>query len=335
VETVVDSDELAIMGILEVTSALPKFLKAFRELKQAAFERSPDAVVLVDWPEFNLRLATALHRRGLKVIYYISPQLWAWRPRRINRIKRDIDLLLSILPFEAEWFKARGVNRVEFVGHPLAGEVKARFNREEFCLLHNLNPAQPIVSFLPGSRRKELQRILPPMLAALQKLQTARPDVQCVVVVAPSRTIEETKQIVTQQNGARSITLVRGQTREALAASDAAAIASGTATLEAALLETPMVVVYKESAMNWHTLGRLITVTHYGLVNLVAGKEIAKELMQNDLTAENLCGEILKLLDPVTNKNARAQLAGVAHKLGEGGASERAAELILHSLLKT
>jgi lipid-A-disaccharide synthase len=332
VETVVDSDELAIMGILEVTHALPKFLKAFRQLKQAAFERSPDAVVLVDWPEFNLRLATALHRRGLKVIYYISPQLWAWRPRRINRIKRDIDLLLSILPFEAEWFRARGVDQVEFVGHPLAGEVKARFGREEFCRQHGLNPAQPIISFLPGSRRKELQRILPPMLAAIQRLKTARPEVQCVVVVAPSRTIEETKQILAQQNGGASIKLVQRQTREALAASDAAAIASGTATLEAALLETPMVVVYKESAMNWHTLGRLITVTHYGLVNLVAGKEIATELMQNDLTAERLSDELLNLIDPAVNKNARTQLREVAHKLGEGGASERAAELILQSL---
>ncbi|HEX6285238.1 MAG TPA: hypothetical protein VFZ71_10205, partial [Pyrinomonadaceae bacterium] len=161
VDTVVNCDELAIMGILEVTHAFPKFLKAFRELKQAALERSPDAIVLVDWPEFNLRLASALHRRGLKVIYYISPQLWAWRPRRINRIKRDIDLLLSILPFEAEWFRARGVDHVEFVGHPLAGEVKARFDRREFCRQHGLDPAQPIISFLPGSRRKELQRILP------------------------------------------------------------------------------------------------------------------------------------------------------------------------------
>lgn len=332
VETVVNSDELAIMGILEVTHAFPKFLKAFRELKQAAFERSPDAVVLVDWPEFNLRLATALHRRGLKVIYYISPQLWAWRPRRINRIKRDVDLMLSILPFEAEWFRVRGVEDVEFVGHPLAGEVKARFGRDEFCRQNGLNPAQPIVSFLPGSRRKELQRILPPMLATIDKLKVAKPDVQCVVVVAPSRTLEETQQIVTQLNGSHSITLVQGQTREALAASDAAAIASGTATLEAALLETPMVVVYKESAVNWHTLGRLITVTHYGLVNLVAGREIAKELMQNNLTAENLSEELLKLLDPAGNKNARAQLAGVAHKLGEAGASERAAELILGTL---
>ena len=328
VETVVNSDDLAIMGILEVARALPKFLKAFRTLKQAAFARSPDAVVLVDWPEFNLRLATALHRRGLKIIYYISPQLWAWRPRRISTIQRDIDLLLSILPFEAEWFKARGVDHVQFVGHPLAGEVRARFGREEFCRRHDLNPSQPIVSFLPGSRRKELQRILPPMLAAVAKLNAVRPEIQCVVVVAPSRTIEETKQIVTQQNGAAKIKLVQGETREALAASDAAAIASGTATLEAALLETPMVVVYKESAVNWHTLGRLITVSHYGLVNLVAGKEIARELMQNDLTAESLTTELLKLLDPAPNKIARQQLAEVAHKLGEGGASERAAELI-------
>ena len=332
VETVVDSDELAIMGILEVTHALPKFLKAFRQLKDAAFERSPDAVVLVDWPEFNLRLASALHRRGLKVIYYISPQLWAWRPRRINRIKRDIDLLLSILPFEAEWFRTRGVEHVEFVGHPLAGEVTARFGREEFCRQHDLDPTRPIVSFLPGSRRKELQRILPPMLEAIAKLASVRPEIQCVIVVAPSRTIEETTEIINRQNGAKSIKLVQRQTREALAASDAAAIASGTATLEAALLETPMVVVYKESFVNWHTLGRLITVTHYGLVNLVAGKEIAKELMQNDLTAEKLSDELLKLLDPANNKTARTQLAAVAHKLGEAGASERAAELILNWL---
>jgi len=332
VEAVVNSDELAIMGIVEVGRVFPKFLKAFRQLKAAASERAPDAVVLVDWPEFNLRLASSLHRRGLKVIYYISPQLWAWRPRRINTIKREVDLLLSILPFEAEWFRARGVDHVEFVGHPLAGEVKVRFDREEFCRRNDLDPPRPIVSFLPGSRHKELQRILPPMLAAIAKLSQVRPDVQSVIVVAPSRTIEETRQIVTQQNGASAIKLVHGETREALAASDAAAIASGTATLEAALLETPMVVVYKESTMNWHTLGRLITVTHYGLVNLVAGKEIARELMQNDLNAANLTEELLKLLEPRTNQLARQQLAQVAHRLGEGGASERAAESILKSI---
>ena len=325
VETIVNSDELAIMGIVEVGRVFPKFLSAFRKLKAAAVQRSPDAVVLVDWPEFNLRLASVLHRRGLKVIYYISPQLWAWRPRRVNKIKRDVDLLLSILPFEVDWYRQHDVTHVEFVGHPLSGEVKARYGREEFCRRNDLDPSRPIVSFLPGSRVKELQRILPPMLDAIEQLRTARPDVQAVVVVAPSRTAEETREIA----GAEKIKLIEQQTREALAASDAAAICSGTATLEAALLETPMVVVYKESPINWHTLGRLITVPHFGLVNLVAGKEIAKELMQDQLLGENLAREILKLLEPETNKAMRASLRDVAHKLGAPGASQRAAERIV------
>jgi len=329
VETVVNSDELAIMGILEVAQVFPKFLSAFRKLKAAALDRSPDAVILVDWPEFNLRLATALHRRGLKVIYYISPQLWAWRPRRIENIKRDIDLLLSILPFEADWYKQRGVEHVEFVGHPLAGEVKPEIGRIEFCKQHHLDPDKPIVSFLPGSRRKELQRILPPMAAAIQKLKLTHPEVQPVIVVAPSRTIEETRAILSPLN---SIRMVQGQTRDALAASDAAAIASGTATLEGALLETPMVVVYKESAVNWHTLGRLITVPHYGLVNLVAGTEIATELMQNDFTGERLAQELVQLLDPKRNETARVEMRRVSNRLGDPGASERAADLVLKFL---
>jgi len=332
VETVVNSDELAIMGIVEVGRVLPRFISAFRKLRTAAIERSPDAVILVDWPEFNLRLASALHRRGLKVIYYISPQLWAWRPRRVSKIKRDVDLLLSILPFEAEWYRDHGVEHVEFVGHPLSGEVKASFGREEFCRRNDLDPARPIVSFLPGSRRKELERILPAMLSAIATLRTAHPDVQPIIVVAPSRTAEETREIMSQ-HGSEPIRLIERQTREALSASDAAAIASGTATLEAALLETPMVVVYKESPINWHTLGRLITVPHFGLVNLVAGKEIAKELMQDDLTGENLAHELLKLLEPETNRAARETLRAVAEKLGQPGASHRAAELIL-SILK-
>ena len=331
VETVVNSDELAIMGIVEVGRVFPKFLKAFRQLKAAAIEREPDAVVLVDWPEFNLRLASALHRRGLKVIYYISPQLWAWRPRRVNKIKRDVDLLLSILPFEIDWYKQHDVGHVEFVGHPLSGEVKAQYGREEFCRRNDLDPSRPIVSFLPGSRHKELHRILPPMLDAMTQLRKARPEVQPVVVLAPSRTDAEARAILSQTD-ANHVKVVQQQTREALAASDAAAIASGTATLEAALLETPMVIVYKESTINWHTLGRLITVSHYGLVNLVAGKEIATELMQKDLTGENLTSKLLALLDPATNRAMRQSLHEVAHKLGEPGASSRAAELIVKFL---
>lgn len=334
VETVINSDELAIMGVMEVSRALPRFIRAFRELKRAALTRSPDAVILVDWPEFNLRLAAALHRRGLKIIYYISPQLWAWRPRRVSNVKRDIDLMLAILPFESEWYEARGVKHVEFVGHPLAGEVRAQFGRDEFCRRNNLNPARPILSFLPGSRHKELQRILPPMLGAIQLLAQKRPDIQSVVVVAPSRTIDETREIISTNHAALSdsIRIVHGQTREALAASDAAAVASGTATLEAALLETPMVIVYKESAINWHTLGRLITAEHYGLVNLVAGERLVTELMQQALTAERLAAELLRLLETDHGDLLREKLRDIAHRLGEPGASRRAAETVLSAL---
>ena len=336
VETIVSSDDLAIMGILEVARVLPRFISAFRNLKRAAIARSPDAVVLVDWPDFNLRLASTLHRRGLKVIYYISPQLWAWRPRRVRNIKRDVDLLLSILPFEPDWYKAQGVEHVAFVGHPLSGEVKAHLSREEFCRQNGLDPGRPIVSFLPGSRHKELQRILPPMLDAILSISRMRPDVQFLVIVAPSRSIHETNEIIARHKDGPSlqklVNLKHGQTREALAASDAAAIASGTATLEAALLETPMVVVYKESAINWHTLGRLITVEHFGLVNLVAGERIAVELMQNDLTGIRLATELLTLLNGDQNRVQRLKLRDVAKRLGKPGASNRSAEHVLAAL---
>jgi lipid-A-disaccharide synthase len=335
VKQVVNSDKLAIMGIVEVGRVLPRFIKAFRALKRAAFEIKPHVVILVDWPEFNLRLAKSLHRHGLKVIYYISPQLWAWRPKRVSNIQRDVDLLLSILPFEADWYKERGVTHVEFVGHPLAGEVKPRFSRTEFCLRQQLDLARPIVSFLPGSRLKELQRILPPMLGAIKEINYKRPDVQCVLCVAPSRTIEETRSIIARQNGDmefNTLRIIHGETREALAVSDAAAVASGTATLEAALVGTPMVIVYKESSINWHTLGRLISTEHFGLVNLVAGERVVTELMQNDLTGSQLSDELLRLLDKDRNSALRKRLKEVAERLGDPGASERAAQKVIAAL---
>src|SRR4029079_5134243 len=264
-------------------------------LKAEAIKRTPDAVVLVDWPEFNLRLASSLHRQGIKVIYYISPQLWAWRSKRVKKIRRDVDLLLSILPFEIDWYRARGVEHVEFVGHPLSGEVRRKVSREEFCQQFGLDPTRPIISFLPGSRHKELVRILPPMLDAIAMISRARTDAQFVVVGAPSRSPEEAKEIVSRHAETKDLhsmlTLVYRGTRDALAASDVAAVASGTATLEAALLGTPMVVVYKESAINWHTLGCLINVEHYVLVNLVACKRLATELIQNDLIGGTLAVE--------------------------------------------
>ena len=337
VESIIKSDDLAIMGIVEVGRVLPKFWKAYQALKKAALERKPDAVILVDWPDFNFRLAKSLHRRGLKIIYYISPQLWAWRSYRLRTIRRDVDLLLAILPFEEEWYAARGVNHVEFVGHPLAGEVSAKHDRLEFCRQAKLDPKLPIIALLPGSRRKELERILPPMLEAAALISARRPEIQFVVVVAPSRTSDEVREITRAQRSTplplpSCLHIASDSSREALAAADVAAVASGTATLEAALLGTPLVIVYKESMINWHTLGRLISVDNYGLVNLVAGEEVATELMQDDLNGEKLADELLALLDPHKNAEARDRLREVAEQLGEGGASERAANRILEFL---
>lgn len=337
VDSIVHTDNLSIVGLLEIGRTLPKFWRAFKLLKQAALTRQPDAVILVDWPDFNLRLAHALHRRGLKIIYYISPQLWAWRSYRARSIRRDVDLLISILPFEKNWYAERGINNVEFVGHPLAGEVRARYDRAEFCRQMKLDSRLPIISLLPGSRRKEVERILPAMLEAAALISDRRPDVQFVVVVAPGRSSDEIRDIVRAQRATplplpSCLHIVSGESREALAASDVAAVASGTATLEAALLGTPMVIVYKESAINWHTLGSLITTDHYGLVNLVAGERVATELMQDELNGERLANELLSLLDEKRNENARQRLREVANQLGEGGASERAAEHILAAL---
>ncbi len=333
VDSVIQSDDLAILGLLEIGRALPKFWRAFKKLKQAATERKPEAVILVDWPDFNLRLARSLHRRGLRVIYYISPQLWAWRSYRLKTIKRDVDLLLTILPFERSWYAKRGVTQVEFVGHPLAGEVEARYGREDFCRFHDLDPARPIISLVPGSRRKELHRILPEMLDAAALISISRPDVQFVVVVAPSRSPKEAREIIAASSAAATLPevlrIADHETREALAASDAAAVASGTVTLEAALLGTPMVIVYKESAINWHILGRLINTEHYGLVNLIAGKRVVTELMQDELNGERLAAELTPLLDTRIGQDLRVQLREVVDQLGEGGASRRAAERIL------
>ncbi len=333
VDSVIQSDDLSIMGLLEIGRALPKFWRAFKTLKRAAIERKPSAVVLVDWPDFNLRLARTLHRRGLRVIYYISPQLWAWRSYRLNTIKRDVDLLLTILPFERDWYAKRGVTQVQFVGHPLAGEVAARCEREDFCRVHDLDPARPIISLLPGSRLRELQRILPPLLDAAALVACQLPDVQFVLVVAPSRSPDEARDVIRARTAPSPLPevfrIVHHETRDALAASDAAAVASGTVTLEAALLGTPMVIVYKESAINWHTLGQLITTDHYGLVNLIAGKRIVTELMQNELNGTRLAFELLSLLDRPRNEEVQRQLQEVAHQLGEGGASGRAADRIL------
>ncbi|MEZ5344564.1 MAG: lipid-A-disaccharide synthase [Pyrinomonadaceae bacterium] len=333
VETVVEADHFGIIGVPEVAKALPMFWRVFQTLKRAAIERAPDAVILVDFPEFNLKLAKALKHSGLKVVYYISPQLWAWRKYRARAIKNYVGLLLAILPFEKNWYSERGIRNVEYVGNPLAGEVKVKLSKEEFCVKHNLDPSRPVIALLAGSRKKEVSRILPVLLETASMMAEKEPSLQFVNAIASTRSDAEIAALIADftakgKSLPEKFVSVRDETYDALNAADAAAVTSGTATLETAIIGTPLVVVYKSTNFNWYAIRPLISVEHFGLVNLIAQKRVAKELIQFELTPDTVGDELFRLLEPETNKRIRNSLANVSRSLGKGGASARAAEAI-------
>ncbi len=331
VEPIVEADAMSIVGLSEIGRALPMFLKAFHDLKRAAVERKPEAVILVDFPDFNLKLAKSLKKQGFKVIYYISPQLWAWRKYRVNSIKKYVDLMIVILPFEKDWYANHGVTHVEYVGNPLAMEVHAKFSKLEFCRKYKLNTDGPIVSLLPGSRHKEIVRILPVMLEAAALISPMRPEIQFVIALASNRDQKYIQKAISvaEEKGLDPPTIVENETYDALNASDAAAITSGTATLEAGIIGTPMAIVYNTSGLNYRLLEPLISVDHYGLINLIAGDRLATEMIQGDFSPEALSNELLRLIEPGVNREMRTRLAAATEKLGHGGASKRAAEAIL------
>ena len=336
VETVVNADGLSIVGLPEIAKALPVFLKAFSELKAAAVARDADAVILVDFPDFNLKLAKALKKQGIKVFYYISPQLWAWRKYRIRTIRKYVDLLITILPFEKDWYARHGVEHVEYVGSPLAREIHPETSKGEFCLKHSIDPEKPIVSLLPGSRHKEIVRILPIMLETASSMAEKKRDLQFVVALASTRSIKDAENVMRKAEQQfklpKSLSLITGETFDALNASAVAAVTSGTATLETAIIGTPMAIVYKTSVLNYKLLRPLISVEHFGLVNLIAGERVAREMIQGEFTADALADELFRLLEPSENEKMREKLAETTDKLGQGGASRRAAEAVLRTL---
>lgn len=335
VEAVVDSDGLSVVGLAEIARALPMFRRAFQALKSAAATRKPDAVVLVDFPDFNLKLAKSLKKQGLRVIYYISPQFWAWRKYRAETVRKYVDLMITILPFEKDWYARQSITNVEYVGSPVAREVFATHSKDEFCRKHGLDPGKPIVSLLAGSRHKELVRILPPMLETAAQMAEKRRDIQFVIALAPIRHESEAENAIKniEKRGLPEVLkIVRGETYDAISASDAAAVTSGTATLETGILGTPMAIVYKTSPVNYRLLRPLISVDHFGLINLIAGERVAREFIQDEFTPRDLADELFRLLKPDENKAMRARLKEVTDRLGHGGASRRAAELILERL---
>lgn len=321
VEATVMADELSVMGLLEIGRALPMFWRVYRDLIAEVEKRQARLAILVDFPEFNIKLAKSLKDRGLTVVYYISPQLWAWRKYRIKTIRKYVDLVICILPFEQEWYANHGVHHVRYVGSPLAMEVHAESSNEEFCERNGLDPSRPLLTLLPGSRTVEISRILPVLLQTASVMRTVRKDLQFVVALQKGKT-PGTIDIPA------SVKVVAGETFDALKASDAAAITSGTATLEAGIIGTPMAIVYKTSAINYRLIRPLIDVEHFGLINLIAGKRIVPELIQDDFTPETLSAELFRLLEPSVNADIRSKLASAAEKLGKGGTSRRVAETI-------
>ena len=316
--------DLAVVGLLEVVSHLRHLRAVFRRVLDEAERHRPDAAVLVDYPDFNLRLALALHRRGIPVIYYVSPQLWAWRRGRIHDIRATVARMLVIFPFEEALYRDAGVP-VSFVGHPLVSLVHPPADPVTLRRELGLDPERPVVALLPGSRAKEVAHNLPPIAASVDALAAARPELQFVAAVAASLD----PALIRRGLGDRPVTIAHDRTHAALSAATAAIVASGTATVEAALLGAPMVVVYRLSPWTYRLGRRFVRVPYYAMVNLIGGRRVVPELIQGDFTADRVLGEIVPLLDDTeTRRQMQRDLREVREKLGAPGASARAAAVV-------
>jgi lipid-A-disaccharide synthase len=288
----------------------------------------PDVLVVIDFPEFNMRLAEMAHNRGIPVVYYISPSVWAWRRGRAEKIARIVKCVCSIFPFEHEVYQEAGAP-VCFVGHPLLDIVRSNTGREIILPELGLDPNAPFFALLPGSREQEIRSLLAPMLRAASLIAREVPGAQFAVPVAHtiSRQMIES---FTKQEGSPPVVLVEGRTYDVVAAADAAIIASGTATLEAAILGTPMVMVYKMANTTYRILRMLVKIPYVALPNIVAGKEVVPELLQNDVNPERMAAEILSLYrDPERRATVKAGLAESVARLGESGAVQRAANAVV------
>jgi lipid-A-disaccharide synthase len=286
----------------------------------------PQALVVIDFPDFNFRLAAAVKKLGVPIIYYISPQLWAWRKSRMQVMKRIADRVLVIFPFEEQIYRDAGVS-VQFVGHPLVDLARAQEPKDIFLAELGLDPGRPIVALLPGSRPNEVERLLPVMRDAVAQISARMPDAQFVTARAPS--LDDRLFVHMEWNGVRPVEVL-ARTDDVLAVSDVAITASGTATVQAALHGRPMVVVYRLSPLTYRLGRRFLLVENVAMVNLIAGRRLVPELIQENCTAENIAAETLALLtNPERADETRRGLKDVRAKLGGPGASGRAAEAVL------
>jgi lipid-A-disaccharide synthase len=323
VELVANYHEVAVVGITEVIHKIPHVIRVQNRLKRAAQARGARLAVLVDSPGTHLGVARRMKQIGVPVGYFIGPQIWAWRPGRVRVVKRLVNRMVVIFPFEEQIYRDAGVP-VDFVGHPLVDTVRATMSRQEFAARHGLDPSRQIVTILPGSRPNEIAQNYGRVVAACERL--AQPgNVQFVHAAAHGLTAEFFLQ---QARPSVKITRVEGETYDALAAADCAIVASGTATVEASLLGTPMVVVYRVTPVTAAILRHMIRTPFIGMVNLIAGKRVVPELIQDDFTPAAVEKEVRRMLDSkATREEVEAGLSEVRAKLGPGGAIERAADI--------
>lgn len=328
-ERLYDARDVSVMGLTEVLPKLPRIVSVMRGLARGAQQREPALAILVDIPDFNLRLARRLKRLGVRVAYYVSPMVWAWRPRRVKQIARDVDRMLCILPFEERWYRERGVNAT-YVGNPVQDQVPEPAPAESFRRALGIDPARPTIALLPGSRLMEIRRHLRTMVDAARLIAREHPTLQIVVPIAPGipRHLVEAPFAGT----GLSTLFIHERVPDAVGASDVAVVASGTATLEAGLMLRPMVVVYRVSPPTWMVGRAMVRVPHVSLVNILSGRRIVPELLQREMRPERIAAEVSRLWAGPSREIAVRGLADLRRHLGERGASHRAAEAVLQLL---
>lgn len=320
------SHSLAVVGITEVFLKMRPILRALKGLKQSLERERPDLLILIDFPDFNLRLAKMAHHLKIPVLYYISPQVWAWRPGRVKLIARLVRKVVVLFSFEVPIYEAAGVD-VEWVGHPLLDVVKPTLSRELAFRQFGLDPERRTIGLLPGSRTHEIKRLLPDLLASAHLLQKEMPDLQFVIPLAPGISRETLSPYL--KKIPLPVKVVQGRTYDVMNLSHLLITASGTATLEGAILGKPMIIIYKVSFPTYLIGRALIQVDHIGLVNLVAEKKIAPELIQKDVTPQRIADEAIRILrDPILYRRMTESMQQVRERLGEPGAVERVAHIV-------
>ncbi len=327
-ELLVDAREIAEVGIVEVVKHIPTIYRRFREVVHQAEKRRPDAAVLIDFPDFNLRLARELHQRGIPVIYYVSPQLWAWKQRRIERVRKYVQQMLVIFPFEEKFYRERGI-AAEFVGHPLADLPRPTTTRLHFAAEYQIDPQRQWVALLPGSRRGEVARIFPVLLEAAKLLG---PEYVYTVPVASTLDAGWVAEFLRDYSGP-PITLTQ-DARATLLHARGAAVCSGTSTLEAALIGTPFAMVYGVAPLTWALGRRLVKVDRFAIVNLIAERDVVPELVQDGFTPERVAEELRSILPDSETRSAMLEGFGEVRRRLQpreknGGASDRAAKIVL------